>query len=264
MISSWYKASLFFKIYFPFLFILSLIFVFFFLYFEVIAVRNNLLCSSFVSRYMLEVIYPRRSFLSLSCELICFNLFYEWINLFSWRVVWKSLLAFLILMSSTAATIESFSNGECNVFSPQLSTFPFCLHPVSHMIAFHPTLFINNLIFSTNSNLQFRSDAIGMDNYTYYDYTTIAVKDQIQAELRITKPEILAYLKHELPNRNPFTVVAIRVPQSLLWRCQVVILTTVQLHSPASGLKFYTGLNVSRVGGFQLMFILQTNNTKLL
>ena len=84
------------------------------------------------------------------------------------------------------------------------------------MIAFHPTLFINNLIFSTNSNLQFRSDAIGMDNYTYYDYTTIAVKDQIQAELRITKPEILAYLKHELPNRNPFTVVAIRVPQSSL------------------------------------------------
>ena len=144
------KASLFFKLSFPFLFILSLIFVFVFLYFGVIAFRNNLLCSSFVSRYMLEV---------LSAKVFVF--FELWVNLTSyWSVVWKSLLVFLNLMSLTT-TIKSFSNvessltcfGEWNVFSPYFSTYPFCLHPVWYMIAFHLILFINISIFSTNCNL---------------------------------------------------------------------------------------------------------------
>ena len=72
LISSRCKASLFFKISFPFLVILSLIILFVFLYFEVIAFRNNLLCSSFVSRYMLEI---------LSEKAIVF--FESWINLMS-------------------------------------------------------------------------------------------------------------------------------------------------------------------------------------
>ena len=150
LMSSRCKASFFFKMSFPFLFILSLIFVFVFLYFEVISFRNNLLCSSFVSQYMLEV---------LSAKVIAF--FELWINLISsWSLVWKSLLAFLNLMSLTTA-INSFSNaessltcfGERNVFSPYFSNFLFYLHPASYMIAFHLILFINTSIFSTNCNL---------------------------------------------------------------------------------------------------------------
>ena len=150
LITSQCKASLFFKISFPFLLILSLIFVFVFLYFKVIAFRNNLLCSSFVSRYMLEVLFPK------------VTVFFElWINpLSSWSVVWKSLLPFLNLMSLTTA-INSFSNaessltcfGEFDVFSPYFYTLLFCLHPASYMIAFHLILFINVSIFSANCNL---------------------------------------------------------------------------------------------------------------
>ena len=149
LISSRCKASLFFKISFPYLFISSLIFVFVFLYFEVIVFRNYLVCLSVVSRYMLEF---------LSVKVIVF--FELWINLMSyWSVVGKSLLAFLNLMSSTKA-INSFSNaessstcfGQCNIFSQYFSNFLFCLHPASYMIAFYLILFINFSIFSTNCN----------------------------------------------------------------------------------------------------------------
>ena len=109
LISSRFKASLFFKISFPFLFILSLIFVFVFFYFEVIGFRNNWLCSSFLSRYMFEV---------LSAEVIVF--FELWINLMSsWRVFWKSLLAFLNLMSLTTSNFRSLSNLDFHHYPPQ-------------------------------------------------------------------------------------------------------------------------------------------------
>ena len=88
----------------PFSFILTLIFVFVFLYFQVTAFRDNLLCSPFVSRYMLEF---------LSAKVIVF--FELWINLMSsWNVVWKSLLAFLNLMSLTTA-INSSSNVKSSL-----------------------------------------------------------------------------------------------------------------------------------------------------
>ena len=125
LISSQCKASLFLKISFPFLFILSLILAFVFVYFEVIAFRNNLLCYSFLSRYMLEVLFAK--------VIVFFEL---WINLMSsWSAVWKLLLAFLNLMSLTR-TIKFFSNAEgflasfggmqCFYFSSYFSMFLFC------------------------------------------------------------------------------------------------------------------------------------------
>ena len=138
------------EFYFPFYFIFDVgicLFIFRSNY-----IVSNLLCSSFVNQYMFEVLSAK--------DIIFFEI---WINFVSsWSVVWKALLAFLNLMTFTTA-IKSFSNaeiyltcfGECNLFSPYLFAFPFYLHPVSYMIAFHLILFISILIFSTNCNLQF-------------------------------------------------------------------------------------------------------------
>ena len=124
-------------------------FFFFFLYFEAIVFLNDVLCSSFVSGNMLEVLMAK-VIVFFSCEVT--YIFLKCCLKITTIASKFNVLDYLYQIILNAKMFWTYF-GEWNFFSLYLSSFLFCLHPLSYKIALHFILFKDSSIFSMICNL---------------------------------------------------------------------------------------------------------------